>query len=107
MRYDIRMANEICITPESKSISRITHVSPAESRKANAFARRVGRGSATSITFGDEDKFLGYTRCGYRKTTTGEYVSNAYRAKFGWKNTYYQHAECDIQLRKLENPCSC
>lgn len=29
---------------------------------------------------------------GYRKITTGEYVPNIYRYRFGWKNTYYQHA---------------
>jgi|WetSurMetagenome_2_1015567.scaffolds.fasta_scaffold526152_1 hypothetical protein len=33
---------------------------------------------------------------GYRKCTTGEYVSNAYRQNFGWKNTYYQNAQLAI-----------
>ena len=33
-----------------------------------------------------------YTPYGYRKNTTGEYVSHAYRSNFGWKNTYYQRA---------------
>lgn len=39
-----------------------------------------------------------YTPPGYRKFTTGEYVSNAYRDKFGWKNTYYQAACMDVVL---------
>lgn len=64
-------------------------------KKANAFARKMGYGTATKIVpiSDSEPKILGRTDYGYRKNTTGEYVPNAYRAKFGWKNTYYQPAE--------------
>lgn len=68
-------------------------------RKANSIARKNGYGIATSIVFGDENKVLKHTPYGYRKHTTGEYVSNAYRSKFGWKNTYYQRAETTVQLK--------
>lgn len=37
-----------------------------------------------------------HTASGYRKYTTGEYVPNSYRDKFGWKNTYYQSASLVI-----------
>ena len=40
-----------------------------------------------------------YTYYGYRKNTTGEYVSNSYRRNFGWKNTFYQAASLVIRLR--------
>lgn len=38
------------------------------------------------------------TRSGYRKLTNGEYVHNSYRCNFGWKNTYYQHAETVVAV---------
>ena len=38
------------------------------------------------------------TGYGYRKLTTGEYVPNAYRDHFGWKNTYYQPAMLEITI---------
>ena len=69
-------------------------------KRANIIARRDGFGSATSITYGDEDKVMSHTPYGYRKRTTGEYVPNSYRNKFGWKNTYYQHAETVVMLKK-------
>lgn len=39
-----------------------------------------------------------YTHHGYRKYTTDEYVPNAYRRNFGWKNTYYQPAKLVITI---------
>lgn len=39
-----------------------------------------------------------YIPCGYRKNTTGQYVPNSYRSKFGWKNTYYQSASLELTL---------
>lgn len=82
-----------------KNLNQYAHIDTA----ANAYARSMGYGSATSITVSpDPDAApmrIGKTiRYGYRKHTTGEYVSNAYRAKFGWKNTYYQSAECEVVL---------
>ena len=71
-------------------------------KRANIIARRAGFGSATSIIYGDEDKVVSHTSYGYRKRTTGEYVSNSYRNKFGWKNTYYQRAETVVMLKKEE-----
>ena len=61
-------------------------------KTANAIARRSGYGVATTVILGTEDRVLSHTRYGYRKYTTGEYVSNKYRNHFGWKNTYYQPA---------------
>lgn len=69
-------------------------------KKANSIARKNGFGRATEIIFGEEEKVVDYTKYGYRKATTGEYVSAAYRAKFGWKNTYYQHAVCVVMIKK-------
>lgn len=71
----------------------------AYQRSANRIARLAGHHSATKIVRGDENKVISHTACGYRKITTGEYVSNAYRNKFGWKNTYYQHAETVVMIK--------
>lgn len=67
--------------------------------RANSIARKHGYGAATEIIFGNEDKVVSHTRYGYRKCTTGEYVPNAYRNKFGWKNTYYQNAETTVMVK--------
>lgn len=67
-------------------------------KRANKIARAAGYGRATQIVFGSEEKVLRHVRYGYCKNTTGEYVSNAYRHHFGWKNTYYQPAETVVQL---------
>ena len=72
---------------------------PEQIKRANAIARQAGHGAATRIVLGPEDAVIDHTSYGYRKFTTGEYVSNAYRAKFGWKNTYYQCAETTVQLK--------
>jgi hypothetical protein len=68
----------------------------------NQIARTARMNHATTITVGDDSRVLSTTPYGYRKYTTGEYVSNKYRANFGWKNTYYQHAECSV-LVNIEN----
>ena len=68
---------------------------------ANVFARKYGYGRATKVTFDPtlSDHKLGeVVQGGYRKNTTGEYVPNAYRSNFGWKNTYYQHVVCEVIL---------
>ena len=72
----------------------------AETQKiANIIARQAGYGSATRIVYGKGPaRVVSHTRYGYRKTTTGQYVPNAYRAHFGWKNTYYQPAETTVLL---------
>ena len=68
-------------------------------RKANSIARKSGYGRTTEIILGDEDKVVSHTRYGYRKYTTGEYVCNKYRSNFGWKNTFYQHAETVVMVK--------
>lgn len=67
-------------------------------RTANRIARLAGYGAATAIIRGTESRVMSHVAYGYRKTTTGEYVPLAYRAKFGWKNTYYQSAETVVML---------
>lgn len=67
--------------------------------KANSIARQHHCGKATEIEIGNENKIISFVSCGYRKYTTGEYVSNAYRANFGWKNTYYQTAQCKVMVQ--------
>ena len=73
---------------------------------ANSFARSKGYGSATKIVFEDIDQpeIISHTPYGYRKYTTGEYVPKAYVNNFGWKNTYYQHAETVVALPLKTNP---
>jgi len=68
---------------------------------ANSFARTQGWGRATKISFDDKitEPKLGKTvEYGFRKKTTGQYVPKAYLNNFGWKNTYYQHAVCEVVL---------
>jgi hypothetical protein len=71
-------------------------------RRANAIARKEGRGRATDIVvFNDDTQVEEVISCvdyGYRKHTTDEYVSKAYLRNFGWKNTYYQHAETTVRV---------
>jgi hypothetical protein len=64
---------------------------------ANIIARKNGYGKATEVVITDKipvgmGKVITRIEPGYRKKTTGEYVPNAYRNNFGWKNTYYQFA---------------
>lgn len=59
--------------------------------------------AATKIIKGNKLDVVDITQFGYRKNTTNEYVPNAYRANFGWKNTYYQAAECIVSIP--ENLC--
>jgi hypothetical protein len=69
--------------------------------RANSVARAAGYGWATSIVYGDTTKVVSHVPYGYRKRTTGEYVANAYRDHFGWKNTYYQRSETVVMLPLL------
>lgn len=66
--------------------------------EANRTARMSGFNRATKLVRGDKHAVIETTEFGYRKYTTGEYVPNAYLAKFGWKNTYYQSAECVVSI---------
>lgn len=68
-------------------------------RYANSIARKSGYGSATEIIRGEKDCVVSHTDYGYRKITTDEYVPNSYRSNFGWKNTYYQHAETVVSVK--------
>jgi len=67
---------------------------------ANSIARKRGANIATSILFADipEGKVTNHVAYGYYKNTTGERVSNAYRRNFGWKNTSYHAAVCEVTL---------
>ena len=67
-------------------------------RKANVIARAAGFNRATRIVSGKENKVIDYVQPGYRKYSNNQYVSNAYRNNFGWKNTYYQHAICVVSI---------
>ncbi len=67
--------------------------------QANRIARQNGYGRATIIHLGTQDRVISHTCYGYRKNTTGEYVPNAYRAHFGWKNTYYQEAITEVEIK--------
>jgi hypothetical protein len=67
---------------------------------ANITAQKVNMNCATKILFKNCKKpyVKDYTQFGYRKFTTDEYVPNSYMRKFGWKNCYYQSAECIVVL---------
>lgn len=67
-------------------------------RRANAIARAAGHGKATEIVFTGQNAVISHTPYGWRKYSTGQYVGNTYRTKFGWKNTYYQHAETVVSV---------
>lgn len=67
--------------------------------EANSIARSNGYGTATKIVRGPESKLMDHVDYGYRKYTTGQYVARAYLNNFGWKNTYYQHAETVVMLK--------
>jgi len=67
---------------------------------ATLFARENGRNKATKIIPipGEFPEILKSVDFGYRKCTTGEYVPNKYLNNFGWKNTYYQWAVCEVGI---------
>lgn len=71
----------------------------SDQKRANIIARQHGYGRATKIVKGDADRVVSHVAYGYRKYSTGAYVPNAYRLKFGWKNTYYQCAETTVMLK--------
>lgn len=73
---------------------------PVIVRKANSIARRAGFGFATHIEIGNEDKVVDHICYGYRKKTTGQYVPKKYLNNFGWKNTFYQHAETKVTIKE-------
>lgn len=76
----------------------MTTVTPRQQKRANIIARQHGHGRATTVILGRCNRILDYTRYGYRKYTTGEYVPNAYLSNFGWKNTYYQAAITIVEI---------
>jgi hypothetical protein len=82
--------------PDSLEIEKLNEI---ERREANRIARAAGYGRATTILHGTGSRgVVSHVDYGYRKNTTGEYVPHAYRAKFGWKNTYYQPALTTVAL---------
>ena len=64
----------------------------------NAYVRENGGSTFTGFVIGETLAVRHHQRSGYRKHTTGQYVPNAYRANFGWKNTYYQNAEWVVEV---------
>ena len=66
-------------------------------KAANRVAKRDRCHKSTAIVIGQVDQVVERVRCGYRKCTTGEYVSDAYRKK-GWSNIYYQRAVAVVEL---------
>lgn len=64
----------------------------------NQIARRAGYNRATEVVVGRQNRVIRVQPFGYRKFSDGSYVSNAYRNKFGWKNTYYQNAEVVVEV---------
>ena len=82
------MNEEIAITPEIQ-------------RYANSIARKNGYGTATKIEFVKQLRFpmVGERiESGYRKKTTGQYVTNSYRKLCRGKGLYYQHAQTTVSL---------
>lgn len=77
----------------------IVNASKGLIRYANAVARRNGHGRADNIFVGEDDKVLAHVPYGYRKNTTGQYVTNSYVRK-GWSSVFYQHAETTVQVCK-------
>jgi len=77
---------------------RATEKNMTVKKLANIIARNAGWNRATEIKSGLGTKILDTVAHGYRKFTTGEYVPSSYRSNFGWKNTYYQAAECVVQI---------
>lgn len=67
-------------------------------RAANIIAREEGCGKASFIVTGYKNEVVEHIRYGFRKNTTDEYVPNAYRRRFGWKNTYYQAALTTVEM---------
>ena len=65
---------------------------------ANIIARANHMGAATGIIKGELLEVVRTTDFGYRKNSDDSYVSNTYRDHFGWKNTYYQNAECVVSI---------
>lgn len=82
----------------------ITPLTDQQKKQANRIARHYGYGRATDVVFGVCDGFVKHVKYGYRKYSTGEYVSNSYRYHFGWKNTYYQNAVTIVMLRRPVDP---
>ena len=71
-------------------------------KPANIIARKHRWGRATEVIYGSDNRIVDTQSYGYRKWTTGEYVPNAYRNNFGWKNTYYQHAVCVVEINVMD-----
>lgn len=75
---------------------------------ATKLARELGFRGATLVTIVEsrdyptdvigESTIIRSCKYGYRKYTTGEYVSKSYRKNFGWRNTYYQPAVCHVKI---------
>jgi hypothetical protein len=103
MELQLKITEKTSITIDSTVKSDLLEViklykSHQIKKLALTFARKKGYNSVTSIVISTDNKILEHTKFGYRKYTTGEYVSNAYRDKFGWKNTYYQPAVTHLMI---------
>lgn len=65
---------------------------------ANRIARAAGYQRATKIVYGRVDRVVSHRDHGYFKDSTGSRVPNAYRNKFGWKNTHYEPAVTVVEV---------
>ena len=75
----------------------------AARKRAASFARHHGcKMTQFEISETKPTGIVERTEYGYRKYTTGEYVSNAYRRNFGWRNTYYQEAHTRVRVNIAE-----
>lgn len=75
-------------------------MNPCITKLANSCARKHRAGKATDIVFDDVPKptLVRHLKGCYVKRSDGTEVSNAYRRKFGWKNTEYRHAATTIAM---------
>lgn len=82
----------------STELNIIKNPSKEQQQHANSIARKAGHGTATTVVAGAKNRVLDHIRYGYRKRTTGEYVSTAYLNNFGWKNTVYQSVQTIVEI---------
>jgi len=92
------LSSKNCLSIIKSLVCQGKHIGPDIQKFANKIARKNGYLRATKIVFGNRNGMIGHVKYGYRKKSNGEYVSNAYRRNFGWKNTYYQRAITVVEV---------
>lgn len=73
-------------------------ITDSQQKRANIIARKAGHGTATEVICGKVDRVIDHTPYGYCKKSDGQYVPNAYRNNFGWKNTYYRFGALVVEI---------